>query len=120
MTYGVGPSAMQLSAFHPLNHVMQKLTHLNSDWQRWTQENLARGCTTASLIDTMIKDNFNPVFAADTVHRVAANRVPQEPEAAPFAPGEAGAYVYEAARLPPACNVVHCASSSGAPPRSTR
>jgi len=77
---------------------MNAITQLPPEWHNWIQENLARGCAPQSLIDDMVRNHFDPVFA-----RAAVNGVMSGPFVAPAqaqASGQAG-YVYEKARLPP-------------------
>lgn len=76
---------------------MNAITQLPPEWHNWIQENLARGCAPQSLIDDMVRNHFDPVFA-----RAAVNGVMSGPFVAPAQPqvsGQAG-YVYEKARLP--------------------
>ncbi len=78
------------------------IRYLSTDWQQWIQTNLARGCSTESLVAEMVKQNFDPVFAGDSVYQLSMQR------SAPFAdnvgaPGGAAfqsEYVYETPRLP--------------------
>lgn len=88
---------------------MQKLTRLTDDWQHWIQENLARGCTPSSLIDMMIKENFDPVFAGLSVYHMSGGGMAQGAVAAPVARVEPAGYVYETPRLPQTGNVIHVA-----------
>ena len=76
---------------------MNAITQLPPEWYNWIQENLGRGCAPQSLIDDMVRNHFDPVFA-----RAAVNGVMSGPFVAPAQPpasGQAG-YVYEKARLP--------------------
>lgn len=57
---------------------MNAITQLSSEWQNWIQENLARGCAPQSLIDDMVRNHFDPVFA-----RAAVNGVMSGPFVAP-------------------------------------
>lgn len=90
---------------------MQKLTHLTNDWQTWIKENLARGCSAPSLIDTMIKENFDPVFAGISVYQMSGGGLTQGAVAAPPVRVEptGHVYVYETPRLPQTGNVIHTA-----------
>ncbi len=78
---------------------MNAITHLPSEWQNWIRENLARGCAPQSLIDDMVRNRFDPVFARAAVNGVMTNNAPAT---APFEsqPKVAAGYVYEKQRLP--------------------
>ena len=78
---------------------MNAITHLPSEWQNWIRENLARGCAPQSLIDDMVRNRFDPVFARAAVNSVMTNSVPAT---APFEsqPKVAAGYIYEKQRLP--------------------
>lgn len=76
---------------------MNAMTQLSPEWQHWIQENLARGCAPQSLIDDMVRNHFDPVFA-----RAAVNGVMSGPFTTPTqtrAANQAGGYVYEKPRL---------------------
>ncbi|MFZ4625071.1 MAG: 2-oxoglutarate-dependent dioxygenase, partial [Rhodoferax sp.] len=81
---------------------MNTITHLSPSWQAWLADNLARGCSTASLAERMVQSGFDPVFAGNAVQqaRVAA----QAGAAVPASP--VGGYVYETPRLPQTGNVL--------------
>jgi len=64
-------------------------TTLPPAWRDWIAENLTRGCDPKSLVADMIRANFDPAFASDTVFGYARNGVP-----AHEAP-----YVYETPRF---------------------
>jgi prolyl 4-hydroxylase len=83
---------------------MNAITHLPPEWHSWIQENLARGCAPQSLIDDMVRNHFDPVFA-----RAAVNGVMSGPfVGATQAQGKsAGGYVYEKPRLH-AGNLIRC------------
>ncbi len=55
---------------------MNAITHLPSEWQNWIRENLARGCAPQSLIDDMVRNRFDPVFARAAVNGVMTNSAP--------------------------------------------
>ncbi len=42
---------------------MGKITQLDSAWKDWITNNLARGCTSQSLVNVMVGKNFDPAFA---------------------------------------------------------
>ena len=77
---------------------MNAITQLPPEWHHWIQENLARGCAPQSLIDDMVRNHFDPVFA-----RAAVNGVMGGPFVAPVQvkaqPKTAQGYVYEKPRL---------------------
>ena len=79
---------------------MNAITQLPAEWQHWIQENLARGCAPQSLIDDMVRNHFDPVFA-----RAAVNGVMSGPFVAPVAAvaavqaKPASGYTYETPRL---------------------
>jgi prolyl 4-hydroxylase len=77
---------------------MNAMTHLSPEWYGWIRENLSRGCAPQSLIDDMVRNRFDPVFARAAVNNVMANGGPL---AAPFEdkPKAAPAYVYEKPRF---------------------
>ena len=78
---------------------MNAMTQLPPEWQDWIRENLARGCAPQSLIDDMVRNRFDPVFARAAVNNVmtggASFAVPFESQ-----PKAAAGYVYETPRLP--------------------
>ena len=50
---------------------MQLSTQLSGTWQQWIQDNLARGCSPASLVESMVRENFEPAFAISSVYRLS-------------------------------------------------
>jgi prolyl 4-hydroxylase len=78
---------------------MNAITNLPPEWHDWIRENLARGCAPQSLIDDMVRNRFDPVFARAAVNGVMTNG----PISAPFEekpkPAAASGYVYEKPRL---------------------
>jgi prolyl 4-hydroxylase len=87
---------------------MNAMTHLPPEWHSWIRDNLARGCAPQSLIDDMVRNRFDPVFARAAVNGVMSNAaaftVPfeQQPKASATT---ASGFVYETPRLP-AGNVI--------------
>ena len=75
---------------------MNAITHLPPEWQAWIEENLARGCAPQSLIDDMVRNQFDPVFARAAVNGVMSGPfiAPAQAQAKPV-----GGYVYEQPRL---------------------
>ncbi len=51
---------------------MEKISHLSNTWQQWIETNLAAGCTRASLIESMVRDNFEPGFASQCIDLVSS------------------------------------------------
>ncbi|RDS81467.1 2OG-Fe(II) oxygenase [Dyella psychrodurans] len=78
---------------------MNAITHLPPEWQKWIRENLARGCAPQSLIDDMVRNHFDPVFARAAVNGVMTDSAPLAP-AFEALPRVAAGYVYEKPRLP--------------------
>jgi prolyl 4-hydroxylase len=80
---------------------MNTLTPLSPQWQRWLDENLARGCTSDALVQSMTQAGFDATAAAAAVRLATDQTAPAQ--AAPVAP----AYVYQTPRLPQRGNVIH-------------
>ena len=40
---------------------------LSDNWPQQFSDNLSRGCTRASLVEAMVRENFEPVFAVQCV-----------------------------------------------------
>jgi prolyl 4-hydroxylase len=80
---------------------MNAMTHLPPEWHDWIRENLGRGCAPQSLVEDMVRNRFDPVFARAAVNGVMTNNEPlseafvEKPKAAAVATG----YVYEKPRL---------------------
>lgn len=53
---------------------MNGMTTLSQEWHHWIATNLQRDCTQASIVEAMVRDNFDPIFARATVLHLAANR----------------------------------------------
>lgn len=85
---------------------MQKITHLSSNWQCWIEDNLARGCSALSLLEIMLRENFDEEFAANRIYKLSSKGASQD-QAKPHAPGAGpSAYVYDAPRMISQGNVV--------------
>ncbi|MBE1162083.1 2OG-Fe(II) oxygenase [Dyella acidiphila] len=79
---------------------MNAMTHLPPEWHDWIRENLSRGCAPQSLIDDMVRNRFDPVFARAAVNGVMTNNGPiSEPFVEKAKPAAAAGYVYEQPRL---------------------
>lgn len=73
-----------------------KIKNLSPEWKNWIQENLARSCSINSLIEILIKNNFESAFAGLCVYQLAnSNNAKSEKE-----------YVYETPRLPQSGNII--------------
>lgn len=77
---------------------MNAMTHLSPEWHNWIQENLSRGCAPQSLIDDMVRNHFDPVFARAAVNGVMSGPFVAASKPQPQAQSAAG-YVYEKPRL---------------------
>ena len=81
---------------------MNAMTHLPPEWHNWIQENLSRGCAPQSLIDDMVRNHFDPVFARAAVNGVMSGPFVATSQPQPQAQAKpAGGYVYEKPRLHP-------------------
>lgn len=85
---------------------MPLLTQLSGTWQQWIQDNLARGCSPASLVASMVRENFEPAFAISTVYRMSGTSTAQASPAAKPQAVEPGNYRYEPPRLPHNASVI--------------
>ena len=74
------------------------VTELPPAWRDWLHENLSRGCDPKSLIADMIRNSFEPAFAADVVQSLAQGK--------PHPATQASKYVYETPRIA-AGNLIH-------------
>jgi len=86
---------------------MQKITQLSSSWQQWMQHNLARGCSTESLVESMVRENFDPLFAAASVWQLATTGSPQPAPSVPAQPAHLSTYVHETPRMPLQGRTIH-------------
>lgn len=77
---------------------MNAITQLPPEWHHWIQENLARGCAPQSLIDDMVRNHFDPVFARAAVNGVMGGPFVAPVQAQPQTKAAQG-YVYEKPRL---------------------
>jgi prolyl 4-hydroxylase len=77
---------------------MNAITQLPPEWHNWIRDNLARGCAPQSLIDDMVRNRFDPVFARAAVNGVMTNSSPFAAPAEPQPKATTG-YVYEKPRL---------------------
>lgn len=79
---------------------MSKLTELSADWHGWIVQNLARGCTTQSMIDAMVRANFDPACAGAAVLALAGDGHAGKSPSVAQGPTQVAAYVHETPRLP--------------------
>ena len=89
---------------------MQKITQLTSAWQQWIKDNLASGCSHASLVETMVRDNFDSAFAIASVYQFDARgelQKPSNPLPQATSRDASNTYVDEAPRMQHQCNVIH-------------
>lgn len=77
---------------------------LSPQWRAWLAENLARGCSQASLLDSMVDAGISPALATAELQRVLALHTASDTRAGPPPPQ---AYVYEPPRLPQSGNLIH-------------
>jgi len=84
---------------------MNTITQLSPSWQTWLTDNLARACTPASLVDSMVAASFDPGVASAAVQRAQADLAAKT--SAPAPQSYASCYVYETPRLPQSGNVIH-------------
>ena len=78
---------------------MNTITQLPPEWHSWIRDNLGRGCAPQALIDDMVRNRFDPVFARAAVNGVMTNSAPFAAPSEPQPKASAG-YVYEKPRLP--------------------
>jgi prolyl 4-hydroxylase len=76
---------------------VNKITQLSAEWRGWIVQNLARGCAPQSMIDDMVRANFDPARASAAVLGLMSGnehvaKLPQE--------SQASTYVYGTPRLP--------------------
>lgn len=80
-----------------------KTKHLAADWKQWIVENLARNCTHESIIEKLVLNNFDPLFAAESVLKLSKGIDSPETEVLKKP------YVYETPRIPQTGNVIKTA-----------
>lgn len=78
---------------------MSKITQVSASWHDWIVQNLARGCALQSMIDGMVRNDFDPACAEAAVRTLAEERDLGELARTPEAPPQGGDYVYETPRL---------------------
>lgn len=78
---------------------------LSAEWSKWIQDNLARGCTQESLVEKMVENNFDPLFAAKSVLQLS-NSLNQPTASASNSKGE---FIYETPRIPQSGNIIKTA-----------
>ncbi|MES2934382.1 MAG: 2OG-Fe(II) oxygenase [Pseudomonadota bacterium] len=88
-----------------------QINHLSADWQKWIQDNLARGCSAESMIDAMVKQNFDPIFAGISIGQVAgmglnSGNATDSPLRQKSIIQHNQQYIYETPRLPQSGNII--------------
>ncbi|MDD2924641.1 2OG-Fe(II) oxygenase [Rhodoferax sp.] len=83
---------------------MNNPSALSPQWRAWLDENLARGCSQASLLDTMVETGISPSLATAELQQALTRGTAGVTPATPPTPQ---AYVYESPRLPQSGNVIH-------------
>lgn len=78
---------------------MNAMTQLPPEWHNWIQENLARGCAPQSLIDDMVRNHFDPVFARAAVNGVMSGPFTTTVQTHAKPVTQTTGYVYEKPRL---------------------
>ncbi len=76
---------------------MDKTHQLSPAWRQWIVDNLALGCSQASMIEAMVQRDFDPDFAARCVSQVAEGEPTTGAGVAAGAPQQG--YVYEPSRI---------------------
>lgn len=88
----------------------RKMTVLDNLWLRWIDDNLARGCNFASMVDAMVRAGFDAPFAKQSIQQRATGGGVQMASASVAQPGlvaaQGGSYVFEAPRMQHKGNVL--------------
>ena len=84
---------------------MNTITQLPAEWRSWIRDNLARGCAPQSLIEDMVRNRFDAVFARAAVNGVMTNNDAMFETPVAANPSTNNYYSYETPRLP-AGNVI--------------
>lgn len=82
---------------------MSTISYLTPEWFIWIDDNLARGCTAQSVVESMVKANIAPGLAQTAVDQAVKKQSRQTDNAACITPD---AYLYETPRLPQTGNVI--------------
>jgi prolyl 4-hydroxylase len=87
------------------------MTALSDNWLHWIDDNLARGCSLASMVEVMVRDGFDASVALQHIQGRANRELRQ------IAPARGGVdmtntavmgpFVYEEPRLPHSSGVIH-------------
>ena len=64
----------------PLVVKPQGLTEMSADWLRWVDENISRGCSPESIIDTLVQSKYDKDYVTKLVFAKLAGEVPAAPE----------------------------------------
>jgi prolyl 4-hydroxylase len=76
----------------------ETMTLVTPQWHEWIQLNIARHCTPRSILEQMIRSNFDLVVAQDAIN-VAMGDSAAKPESLIESVSTSGAYVYEKSHL---------------------
>lgn len=76
---------------------MMTTNEISPAWRDWIVNNLNRGCTPQSMVESMVEANFDAAFAATCISRAVSN-IGFE---APLAPVNHHPYLYEPSRVAP-------------------
>lgn len=79
---------------------MMMLNEISPAWKDWIANNLQRGCTRQSMIESMVQANFDGVLAANCITCIANDAKTDSPIETPKAPANAP-YQYEPSRITP-------------------
>ena len=80
----------------PRQRVLQ--TGLNPDWAGWIHLNLSRGCIPSTMVEEMLRNDFDPTFAWFAVNKCLADGAPLPPDIDWKA--LTGGYIRQTSRLP--------------------
>lgn len=85
-----------------------KSNHLSSEWKKWIKENLARGCSPWSLVETMVKRNIDPFVAHASISELSGmhSQSATYEESSPEQVIVNYDYIYETPRLPQSGNFI--------------
>lgn len=84
---------------------------LSAEWKIWINDNLARGCAPESLVEIMIRQDFDPIFARSYIHWLCSSRSASA-DATEFMEKvelPEASYIYQTPRLPQTGNIIKTA-----------
>ena len=86
---------------------MQTIKLMTSDWKQWIDDNLARGCSDGSMVESMVAAGVDPEAAREWLGDAKAPASNDARSAlASAALAASGTYRYEAPRMPTAGHVI--------------